>query len=127
MKQGYRTIDEYVRAFPPATQAILRRMRQIIREAAPEATETISYQMPTFKLNGRNLVHFAAWEKHIGFYPQPSGTAAFQKELSPYKGAKGSVQFPLDEPIPFDLVKKIVVFRVKEDLSRKTNKGAGAK
>lgn len=127
MKQGYRTIDEYVRAFPPATQAILRRMRQIIREAAPEATETISYQMPTFKLNGRNLVHFAAWEKHIGFYPQPSGTAAFQKELSPYKGAKGSVQFPLDKPIPFDLVKKIVVFRVKENLNRKTQKGHGAK
>ncbi len=90
-------------------------MRHTIREAAPEATEAISYQMPTFKLNG-NLVHFAAFKNHIGFYPAPTGTEAFQKELSPYKGGKGSIRFPLDKPIPYDLVKRIVKFRVKENL-----------
>ena len=93
-------------------------MRQTIREAAPEAIETISYQMPTFKLNG-NLVHFAAFKNHIGFYPTPSGIEQFKKELSPYKGSKGAVQFPLDKPAPFDLVKKIVIFRVKENLREK--------
>ena len=89
-----------------------------IREAAPEAREAISYRMPTFKLNG-NLVHFAAFKNHIGFYPTPSGIEQFKKELSLYKWAKGSVQFPLDKPIPFDLVKKIVIFRVKENLQKK--------
>jgi len=94
-------------------------MRQTIRKGAPEAEETIAYQMPTFKLNGKNLVHFAAFKNHIGFYPTPSGIEAFNKELSPYKGAKGSVQFPIDKPIPFDLVEKIVIFRVKENLKKK--------
>ena len=94
-------------------------MRQTIRKAAPEAEEAIAYHMPTFKLNGKNLVHFAAFKNHIGFYPTPSGIEAFIKELSSYKGAKGSVQFPLDKPIPYDLVKKIVIFRVKEN--RKKN------
>jgi uncharacterized protein YdhG (YjbR/CyaY superfamily) len=94
-------------------------MRRTISKAAPGAVEAISYQMPTFKLNGRNLVHFAAFKNHIGFYPTPSGTQAFQKELSPYKGAKGSIRFPLDEPIPYDLVRKIVVFRVKESSVKK--------
>ena len=89
-------------------------MRQTIRRAAPEAEEAIAYQMPTFRLNGKNLVHFAAFKNHIGFYPTPSGIEAFKKELSSYKGAKGSVQFPLNKPIPYDLVKKIVMFRVKE-------------
>jgi uncharacterized protein YdhG (YjbR/CyaY superfamily) len=93
-------------------------MIQAIREAAPEAVDAISYQIPTFKLNG-NLVHFAAFKNHIGFYPTPSGIEAFKKELSLYKGAKGSVQFPIDKPVPYDLVRKIVLFRVKENQKKK--------
>jgi len=119
VKKQYKTIDEYINTFPSDIQDILEKMRQTVRKAAPGAVEVISYQMPTFKLNGKNLVHFAAWKNHIGFYPTPSGTEAFQKELSLYKGAKGSVQFPMDRPIPFDLVKKVVVFRVKENLKKK--------
>jgi len=92
-------------------------MRQTIRKAAPEAVEAISYGIPTFKLNG-NLVHFAAFRKHIGFYPTSSGIRAFKKEISTYKWSKGSVQFPIDKPIPYDLVKKIVRFRVKENLKK---------
>lgn len=116
MKKQFKTIDEYIGTFPRDIQSLLERMRQTIRKAAPEAVEAISYQMPTYKFNGKNLVHFAAWKNHIGFYPTPSGTEAFQKELSSYKRAKGSVQFPLDKPIPFGLVEKIVIFRVKEML-----------
>ena len=97
-------------------------MRQTIRDAAPGAVEAISYQMPTFKLNGRNLVHFAAFKSHIGFYPIPSGIEAFKEELSPYKQGKGSVQFPLDKPIPYDLVERIVKYRVKENLEMKKSK-----
>jgi len=93
-------------------------MRKVIRESAPEVEETISYGIPTFKLNG-NLVHFAEYKNHIGFYPTPSGIEAFKKELSPFKSAKGSVQFPIDKPIPFNLVEKIVIFRVKENLMKK--------
>lgn len=114
MAKRFKTMDEYIKTFPEDVQDILEKMRQTIQKAAPEATEAISYQMPTFKLNGKNLVHFAAWKNHIGFYPTPSGTEAFKKELSRYKGAKGSVQFPLEEPIPHDLVKKVVKFRMKE-------------
>ena len=110
------TIDEYIASFPDDVQGILETMRQTIKKAAPAAVETISYQMPTFKLNGKNLVHFAAFKHHIGFYPVPSGITAFQKELSVYKLGKGSVQFPLDKPLPYDLVKRIVLFRVKETL-----------
>jgi len=119
MKKQFTTIDEYIKTFPADIQRILEKMRQTIRKAAPEAEETIAYQMPTFKLNGKNLVHFAAFKNHIGFYPTPSGIEEFNKELSPYKGAKGSVQFPIDKPIPFDLVEKIVIFRVKENLKKK--------
>lgn len=118
-KTGYKTIDAYIKTFPEDVQTILEKIRQTIQKAAPEAVEAISYQMPTFKLNGTNLVHFAAWKNHIGFYPTPSGTEAFQKELSPYKAAKGSVQFPLDKPIPFALVKRIVLFRIKEESRRR--------
>ena len=107
-------MDEYIKTFPNDVQSILEKMRQTIRKAAPEAVEAISYQMPTFKLNGKNLVHFAAWKNHIGFYPTPSGTETFKKELSPYKRTKGSVQFPIELPIPYDLVEKIVIFRMKE-------------
>lgn len=115
----YKTIDEYMKAFPQDVQIVLEKVRKVIKEAAPDAVEAISYGMPTFKLNGKNMVHFAGWRKHIGFYPTPSGTETFQKELSPYKAAKGSVQFPLDEPIPFDLIRKITLFRLREIEDRK--------
>ncbi len=112
------TIDEYIKTFPKEIQANLEKMRQTIRKAAPEAEEAISYRMPAFKLNGY-LVFFAAFKHHIGFYPTPSAILKFKKELSPYKFAKGSIQFPLDKPIPFNLVKKIVAFRVAENLKKK--------
>jgi uncharacterized protein YdhG (YjbR/CyaY superfamily) len=111
------TIDEYIAGFPQDVQEILQKIRMTIREAAPEAKETISYQMPTFKFYG-NLVHFAAFQHHIGFYPIPTGIDAFKNELSQYKGGKGSVQFPLDKPIPYDLISRIVKFRVKENLEK---------
>jgi uncharacterized protein YdhG (YjbR/CyaY superfamily) len=111
------TIDEYIAGFPKDIQAILQKIRKIVKNAAPEAQEKISYQMPTFYLNG-NLVHFAAFKHHVGFYPTPSGTQKFQKEISKYKAAKGSIQFPLDEPIPYDLIAKIVEFRVKENMAK---------
>src|SRR5213080_5384981 len=110
-KKQFKTIDEYIQASPTDVQGILQSIRKTIRKAAPEAVETISYQMPSFKLNGKGLVYFAAYEKHIGFYPIPSGVKAFERELSPYKQGKGSVQFPIDKPIPYGLVRKIVVFR----------------
>ena len=109
------TIDEYISGFPDDIQTLLQQIRVTIREAAPEAEEAIKYAMPTFVLNG-NLVHFAAFKHHIGFYPVPSGIEAFKKELSAYKGAKGSVQFPLDQPMPLELITKIVLFRVNENL-----------
>jgi uncharacterized protein YdhG (YjbR/CyaY superfamily) len=112
-KKQFKSIDEYIGTFPENVQLILEKLRLTIREAAPEAEETINYQMPTFKLNG-NLVHFAAYKKHIGFYPSPSGIDAFREELAPYKVSKGTIKFPIDEPLPFDLVGKIVAYRVKE-------------
>ena len=112
-----KNIDEYIAGFPPDVQEILEKIRMTIREAAPDAEETIKYQMPTFTLKG-NLVHFAAFKKHIGFYPAPTGIGRFKNELSVYEGAKGSVRFPLDKPIPYDLISKIVKFRVKENLER---------
>ena len=114
-KVGFVSIDEYIATFPEATQKILKKIRATIKAAAPEAEEKISYQMPTFTLKG-NLVHFAAFKNHIGFYPTPTGIEKFKKELSVYERAKGSVQFPLDKPIPYDLISKIVKFRVKENL-----------
>jgi uncharacterized protein YdhG (YjbR/CyaY superfamily) len=111
------TIDEYIAAFPDDVQQILQQIRQTIREAAPDAQEAISYQMPTFKLHG-NLVHFAAYKKHIGFYPAPAGIEAFKDELAPYASSKGAVQFPLDQPMPYDLIRRIVTFRVAETLAR---------
>jgi uncharacterized protein YdhG (YjbR/CyaY superfamily) len=116
MTNKFKTIDEYIETFPKEIQKILGKVRKIIQDAAPEAQEAISYQMPTFKLNG-NLVHFGAWKSHLGFYPVPSGLKAFEKELSKYKSSKGSVQFPYDD-IPYDLIKKIVKFRVKENLNK---------
>ena len=122
MKNNFKTIDEYIKIFPQDVQSILERMRQTIRKATPEAVESISYQMPTFKLNGKNLVYFAGYKNHIGFYPVPSGIRAFKKELSQYKTGKGSVQFAIDKPVPHDLVKKIVIFRVKENMKKKNRR-----
>lgn len=110
-------IDEYIAGLPAGIQKILEELRSAIRKAAPGAEETINYGIPTFTLNG-NLVHFAAYKNHIGFYPTPGGIEAFKKELSIYEGAKGSVQFPIEKPLPLDLVTKVVKFRVKENAER---------
>ena len=112
-----KSIDDYIAGFPPDVREILESIRAIIRAAAPDAEETISYQMPTFTLQG-NLVHFAAFKNHIGFYPIPTGIEAFKDELSAYVCGKGSVQFPLDQPMPLDLIRRIVEFRVKENLAK---------
>ena len=114
-------IDEYIAGFPKEIQKLLEQIRNTIKQAAPEAEEAIKYAMPTYVLNG-NLVHFAAFKNHIGFYPVPSGIEAFKQELSVYKGAKGSVQFPLDKPMPLDLISKIVKFRVKENFVKAKTK-----
>lgn len=118
MRQEYKSIDEYIQTFPGHIQEKLNNLREVIRELAPQAQEKISYQMPTFYLNG-NLVHFAAFKKHIGFYPTSSGIEAFASELTKYKYSKGAVQFPLEEPLPIDLIKKIVSFRVEENINKK--------
>jgi len=112
-----RNIGEYIAGFPQDVQAILEKIRTTIGKAAPNAEETISYQIPTFTLKG-NLVHFAAFKKHIGFYPTSTGIEKFKDELSVYEGAKGSVRFPFDKPIPYGLISRIVKFRVKENLER---------
>ncbi|MEZ4826350.1 MAG: DUF1801 domain-containing protein [Bacteroidia bacterium] len=117
MDNTIQTIDAYIEGFPEDIQQRLTQMREAIREMAPEAEEAIKYAMPTFVLHG-NLVHFAAFKNHIGFYPVPSGIEAFQKELSVYKMGKGSIQFPLDQPLPLELVKKIVAFRVEENTAK---------
>lgn len=108
------SIDAYIAGFPQEVQGILEKIRGIVKDAAPDAQEAMKYQIPTFVLNG-NLVHFAAFKKHIGFYPTPSGIEQFKNELSAYNGAKGSVQFPLDSPVPYTLIKSIVKFRVNEN------------
>jgi len=118
---GYRTIDEYIAAFPEDIQKRLQEMRTVIHETAPQAFEKISYQMPTFDLNG-NLVHFAAAKNHIGFYPTPSGIEAFKGELAAYVSSKGAVQFPLDRPLPLDLVRRMTAYRVTENLQKARKK-----
>jgi uncharacterized protein YdhG (YjbR/CyaY superfamily) len=111
------TIDEYISGFPPDVQEKLTRIRSIIHDAAPQAEETIKYQIPTFVLNG-NLVHFAAFKSHIGLYPTPSGIEKFKDELKDVEISKGTIRFPLDRPIPYDLISEIVSFRVQENLDR---------
>jgi uncharacterized protein YdhG (YjbR/CyaY superfamily) len=113
------SIDEYIAEFPPETQRVLQQVRAIIRSAAPDATETISYAIPTFDLNGRHLVHFAGFARHIGFYPTPSGIDEFEADLSRFERGKGSVQFPLDQPMPADLIRRIVEFRAAQNANRK--------
>jgi uncharacterized protein YdhG (YjbR/CyaY superfamily) len=112
------SIDEYIAEFPPENQRVLEELRALIKASAPEATETISYAIPTFDLNGKHLVHFAGYAKHIGFYPTGSGIEAFENELKPYKSGKGSVQFPLGQPLPTDLIRRIVEFRVAQTTGR---------
>lgn len=110
------TINTYIKTFPKTVQGKLKQLREAIQKTSPKATETISYGMPTFKLNGKNLVHFAAYKNHIGFYPTPSAITKFSAELKKYVTSKGAVQFPIDKPIPLSLVKRIVKFRVTETL-----------
>ncbi|HEX7490750.1 MAG TPA: DUF1801 domain-containing protein [Candidatus Limnocylindrales bacterium] len=116
------SIDVYIAGFPAETQKALSEMRSIISSVAPGATESISYSIPTFDLNGRHLVHFAGYAKHVGFYPIPTGIEAFKEELAPYKQGKGSVQFPLNRPLPADLIRRIVEFRVAENMDRAAGK-----
>jgi uncharacterized protein YdhG (YjbR/CyaY superfamily) len=116
-KGGFRSINEYIATFPEEIQTLLEAVRATIRTAAPDAEEKISYQMPAFTLHG-NLVYFAAWKKHIGLYAMPSGNAAFEAELSAYERSKGAVKFPIDQPLPLDLISRIVQFRVAENLAK---------
>ncbi|MCU0372200.1 MAG: DUF1801 domain-containing protein [Ignavibacteria bacterium] len=121
MKNKFRSIDEYIASFPEETVLLLEQIRKTIKQAAPLAEETISYSMPAFRQNGI-LVYFAAFKNHIGFFPAPSGKEAFGKELSVYKGGKGTVQFPLDKPLPLNLISRIVRFRVKENSGKIKNR-----
>lgn len=114
-------INAYINDFPEEIQTILEQIRATIQQAAPEAKEAIKYGMPTFVLNG-NLVHFAAYKNHIGFYPAPTGIEAFIKELEVYRTGKGTIQFPIDKPIPFDLITKVVKYRIEENLKKRKKK-----
>jgi uncharacterized protein YdhG (YjbR/CyaY superfamily) len=125
-KVGFSSIDDYIATFPEETQKILQELRDTIKAAAPDAQEKISYQMPAFTLKG-NLVYFAAFKNHIGFYPTPSGTEAFKHEISIYQGAKGSIRFPIDKPLPLKLISKIVKFRIAENLKKAERKSSKRK
>ncbi|NYT04378.1 MAG: hypothetical protein GKC00_06715 [Candidatus Methanofastidiosa archaeon] len=123
IKRGVaKDIDDYIKDFPKEVQTRLKKIRETIKEVAPDAEEKISYGMPTFTLKGNNLVHFAAYNKHIGFYPTPSGIEKFKDDISVYAWSKGAVQFPLDKPVPYDLIREIVAFRVKENLDYSKSK-----
>jgi uncharacterized protein YdhG (YjbR/CyaY superfamily) len=118
MDTDVKTVDEYINTLPANVQMLLQEVRETIKTNAPDAVESIGYGMPGYKMNGKPLVYFAAFKKHIGFYATPTGHAEFADELSAYKQGKGSVQFPLDKPMPLDLIKRIVTFRVKENLAK---------
>lgn len=120
-KTVYGSIDEYIAAFPPDVRDILQTLRRVIQESAPEAKEKISYQMPTFELHG-NLVHFAAFKHHIGFYPAPDGVEEFREEIKAYQTSKGTIQFPYDQPLPVELIRRIVAFRAERNLEKAENK-----
>ena len=122
-QKAVRNIDEYIARFPGDVQKILQNIRALIKEAAPDAEEKISYQIPTFTLNGNYLIYFAAFKNHVSIYPAPRGTEKFKKELAAYEGGKGTVRFPLDEPIPYGLIKRIVKFKLKENLEKAKKKG----
>ena len=123
----YDTVEKYIASFSPEIRKALNEIRSTVRKTAPEAEETIAYRMPAYKLNGKPLVYFAAFKNHIGFYPTPRGIEAFDKELKKYKHAKGSVQFPLDKPMPLALIKKMVKFRVKENTEKAASKKSHTK
>jgi uncharacterized protein YdhG (YjbR/CyaY superfamily) len=125
-KRNFQSVDEYIAGFPDEIQALLQSVRATIRAAAPDAVERISYQMPTFVLHG-NLVHFAALKNHIGLYPTPSGIDAYKEELARYRSTKGAIQFPLGEPLPLDLISKVVRFRVTENLQKAAAKATKKK
>ncbi len=114
---GFKSIDDYVATFPDDIKEILEKIRTVIKKAAPDAREKISYHIPTFAQEG-NLVHFAAFKGHIGFYPTPSGVEAFKEQLSGYEYSKGAIRFPIDRPIPYELIRKMVLFRVRENLAK---------
>ena len=116
-KSDFKNIDEYISRFPETVQNLLNSVRVVIRQAAPAATETIKYRMPTYVLH-ENLVHFAAYDRHLGFYPTPSAIEHFKEELTPYTWSKGAVQFPIDLPIPYDLVRRMTEYRVQEILTK---------
>lgn len=124
-KKQFETVNEYIKTFPKDMQTILRKIRQTIRKTAPTAKETISYEIPTYKLNEQRLVYFAGWKNHVAFYPVPSGDEAFNKHIAKYITGRGTLQFPLKEPIPYDLVKKIVLVRLKK-VRGKRNKSFAA-
>jgi len=126
-RSGAESIDAYISEFPSETQAVLKEIRALIHATAPEATETIAYAIPTFDLNGRHLVHFAGFTNHVGFYPTPSALEGFKDELAKYKSGKGSAQFPLGQPLPTDLIRRMVEFRVEENMSKPPRKSGGSK
>lgn len=117
-KINYKSIDEYISIFPVKTQVILEKIRETIKELVPDAEETISYQIPLLKSNGSYLIYFAGWKNHVSLYPVPRGNDSLKKELSKYKGGKGTVQFPFDKPLPISLIKKIVKYRIKENKAK---------
>jgi uncharacterized protein YdhG (YjbR/CyaY superfamily) len=121
-KINFSTIDKYISTFPKDVQKELETIRETIIKTAPEAEESISYQIPTFKINGRYLIYFAGFKNHVSIYPAPRAAAEFKKELSEYKGGKGTVQFPLDKPIPLSLIRRIVKYRIKENFNKVNNK-----
>lgn len=121
-KASFKSVDDYIASFPQDVQEIMQQLRGAIRTAAPEAEEKISYQMPTFTLNGKYLVYFAGWKTHIAFYGAPRGDAEFTEDLSTYETGQGTLKFPLNEPIPFDLITKIVRFRAAENLKENDKK-----
>ena len=118
----YATIEEYIANFPGDVQPVLEKIRSTIQKAAPKAEETISYQIPAFKLNGRILVYFAAFKNHVSLYPAPRSAAEFKDELADYRGGKGTVQFPLEKPVPYDLIRSIVKFKLKQNVEKLTEK-----
>jgi uncharacterized protein YdhG (YjbR/CyaY superfamily) len=129
-QQAHASIDDYITGFPADVQPILQSIRATIRDAAPDAEETISYQIPTFRLNGTYLIYFAGFKKHVSVYPAPVGNAEFAEEMAIYGSGKGTAKFPLDRPIPFDLITRMVKFRIRDTLSKtvtKAKKGAGGK
>ncbi len=126
-KSGFASMDEYIATFPEDVQKILKKVRATIKAAAPKAEETISYEIPTFKINGKYLIYFAGWKQHISIYPIPTGDAAFQKEIEPYVAGKGTLKFPLDKPIPFKLITRMVKLQLADNLEKTGYRSKGDK